>query len=234
MERTRLAPGVPVLRRADGSLQLGYDARHSVPIGGADPRPTPVSLLPEKPARHGYIKIMTFGPSGPALSTQARALVAGADQAQPGVRTDVLLVAGAGEPRRRLLDGAMSAGTAQVLVRFIEGSAYVGPFVLPGSTACLRCIDAAETDRDPSWPVLLEQYCAFSETVHGDGSDEVVEHSLAALALAWAVRDAQAFIAGRRPSTWSATLRLDPWLRDISARSWRPHPSCGCAWTMEV
>lgn len=234
MERTRLAPGVPVLRRADGSLQLGYDARHSVPLDPGGRLLAPESLLPAGPVRHGRIKVSTFGPVGPALAEQAQALVAAADQRQPGVRTDVLLLAGAGEPRRELLDPAMAAGTAHVLVRFIEGSAYVGPFVVPGVTACLRCIDASETDRDRSWPILLEQYCAFSAIERGDGSDEIVEHCLATLALSWAIRDAEAFIARRRPSTWSSTLRVDPWLRDIVAVTWRPHSACGCQWTMEA
>ena len=38
----------------------------------------------------------------------------------------------------------------------------IGPFVVPGETACLRCVDAHCTDADPSWPLLVRQYAAAS------------------------------------------------------------------------
>ncbi|QLQ10039.1 MAG: hypothetical protein HZY75_06155 [Nocardioidaceae bacterium] len=140
---------------------------------------------------------------------------------------------GAGEPQRLLIDDLMSRGTPHVVTRFIEGSALVGPFVVPGQTACLRCIDAAQTDRDTSWPLLVEQYARFSARDRGDGSAETIDPVLAQLACAWAVRDATSFICRRRPSTWSATIRIDAWLRDLATTSWSQHPACGCGWTME-
>jgi hypothetical protein len=36
-------------------------------------------------------------------------------------------------------------------------SAVVGPAVRPGETACLACLWAHETDRDPAWPTLASQ-----------------------------------------------------------------------------
>ena len=33
-----------------------------------------------------------------------------------------------------------------------EAIGIVGPLVIPGRTACLRCLDLTRTDRDPAWP----------------------------------------------------------------------------------
>ncbi len=38
-----------------------------------------------------------------------------------------------------------------------EAIGTVGPLVRPGTTACLRCLDLARTDRDPAWPLILAQ-----------------------------------------------------------------------------
>jgi bacteriocin biosynthesis cyclodehydratase domain-containing protein len=125
-------------------------------------------------------------------------------------------------------------GTPHVLVRLVEGYAVVGPFVAPGRTACLRCGDAAATDLDPSWPLLVEQYSSLSARDRRDGATEPVDPALAALAGAWALRDVASYLQGHRPSTWSTTLTLDPLLADVRTETWLRHPACGCTWTMET
>ena len=55
-----------------------------------------------------------------------------------------------------------ATGSPHLLVRLTEGRAVVGPFVVPGATACLRCLDAHCTDADPSWPLLVRQYATAS------------------------------------------------------------------------
>lgn len=42
-------------------------------------------------------------------------------------------------------------------VAFEPGQVTVGPLVVPGRTPCLACRDAADTDRDPAWPLLHAQ-----------------------------------------------------------------------------
>ena len=75
---------------------------------------------------------------------------------------DCGVLVGVGEPDRELLDAWTRAGTPYLLVRLTEGRAVVGPFVVPGTTACLRCLDAHHTDADPAWPLLVRQYAAAS------------------------------------------------------------------------
>src|SRR5699024_6158620 len=44
------------------------------------------------------------------------------------------------------------------LVAYVrETTGVVGPFVLPGRTACLRCLDLHRADRDPGWPRVTLQ-----------------------------------------------------------------------------
>lgn len=143
---------------------------------------------------------------------------------------DCGVLLGVGEPDRELLDPWTRAGTPHLLVRLTEGRAVVGPFVVPGTTACLRCVDAHCTDVDPAWPLLVRQYAAASSRVRADGAPEPVDPLLASLALAWAARDVASYVDGSRPSSWSATVTIHPPLSRLETRPWLRHPACSCTW----
>ena len=99
----------------------------------------------------------------------------------------------------------------------------------PGVTACLRCIDAHQSVRDPDHVAVTARYVRATARVRPDGVPDI-DPALAALALAWAARDVVAHLDGREPSTWSRTLVLsaEPARRD--EHEWRRHPQCGCCW----
>ena len=143
---------------------------------------------------------------------------------------DCAVLVGVGEPERDLVDEWTRAGTPYLLVRLTEGRAVVGPFVQPGSTACLRCVDAHCTDADPAWPLLVRQYAAASAHDRADGAPEPVDPLLASLALAWAASDLASYVDGGRPSSWSATVTVHPQLSRLETRGWLRHPGCGCSW----
>jgi bacteriocin biosynthesis cyclodehydratase domain-containing protein len=149
---------------------------------------------------------------------------------RPAAAAGCGVLLGVGEPDRSLLDGWTRDGTPYLLVRLTEGRAVIGPFVVPGKTACLRCVDAHCTDADPAWPLLVQQYASCSARDRADGAPEPVDPPLASLAVAWAVRDLVSYVDGARPSTWSATLTLDPRLTRLETRAWLRHPECGCSW----
>ena len=248
--RPLLAPGLHVLRRRDDRVQVGLHPATSVVLlddygahlrrlqrGEADPCDIPAEVRPllrQSPAMvKGRVSVLGFGhPSGRHLPARLSALVdaAGLTPARKG--GDLVLVAGVGEPPRELVDPLTQAGTPYLLLRFVEGYAVVGPFVLPGRTACLRCADAALADEDPSWPLLVEQYVRACTRDRDDGVGEPFDPVLADLACAWVVRDATSYLSGIRPSSWSSSLRLDPQLHEIETTPWLRHPSCGCSWTM--
>jgi bacteriocin biosynthesis cyclodehydratase domain-containing protein len=151
-----------------------------------------------------------------------------AGRPDPGDR--LVLLVGVGEPHRELLDPLLHEGTSHLLVRLAEGEAVIGPLVVPGRTACLRCLDAYRTEHDPSWPLLVEQYARAVRTDRADGVPEPVDAALAALALAWAARDLATYAEGGTPTTLASTIELGPRLETIETRRWSPHPRCGCSW----
>jgi hypothetical protein len=147
----------------------------------------------------------------------------------PSEPVHVLL--GVGEPRRDLTDPLMREAVPHLVVRLCEGRAVLGPFVLPGLTACLRCLDAHLADDDPSWPLLVEQYSSASRRDRADGVPEPVDATLAALAVAWASRELTTYAEGGTPPTLGRTLTLQARGDAVETRVWGHHPRCGCAWT---
>ena len=100
----------------------------------------------------------------------------------------------------------------------VPDAVRIGPFVVPGLTACLRCVRAG------------------SDGLRGSGRDGTrlapgpgVDPALLALALGWAARDVATWLGEGTPSTWSATVTVG---LDLSpeARTWQRHPHCGCSW----
>lgn len=128
---------------------------------------------------------------------------------------------------RESVDPLMAAGRPHLLVEAREGLVELGPFVLPGQTACLRCVDAHRGEADPRRSLVLEQYATAPPRI--DGVPEPVDPPVLAAALAWAVRDCLTFIDGFQPATWSRTVTFGPGMV-TDQREWLRHPHCGCAW----
>jgi hypothetical protein len=139
------------------------------------------------------------------------------------------LVLSIGEADRAMLDPLLRDNLTHLVVQLVEGSVVLGPLVVPGRTACLRCIDAHTALDDPQWPTLVARHAGARSDRH-DGVAEPVDTALATLAVAWAVRDLVSHIDGDRPATWSTTVRLAPALASITETQWLRHPACGCVW----
>lgn len=136
------------------------------------------------------------------------------------------LLVSPGEPPRETLDPWLREGVAHLLVT-TGPTARVGPLVVPGRTACLRCLDATLGETDPRRPLVVEQ---VARTAARQGPVPV-DPTLEAMALAWAVRELTRYLDGDRPLTWSASVDLDP-VAAPAVRQWRRHPHCGCAWDL--
>lgn len=119
-----------------------------------------------------------------------------------------------------------------------EGVAVVGPLVLPGRSSCLRCVQLRRADADPAWPKLAAQLAVAAPNA-GLACAQLAaalaaEQVLAALA-GWEVAGSEAARseaagseAASRPTTWGATLELDPVHGVLHRRCWPVHPRCGC------
>ena len=151
-----------------------------------------------------------------------------------GLRTsdgpfDSALLVTLGEPAREDSDDLLRAGTPHLFLACIDGFVRLGPFVVPGMTACLRCVDAHHTDADPRHPVVVRQLAGGTGPIRHDGVPEPVDPPVLAAALAWAARDLVTYADGGRPETWSATVRFGPGMRQTRSE-WLRHARCGCAW----
>jgi bacteriocin biosynthesis cyclodehydratase domain-containing protein len=169
------------------------------------------------------VVVQTAGEGAEDLAGQLRRLLhaGGAQAVGPGTAAPVAAVVASGEPRREDADAHLRDGRPHLVVSGGAAGVVVGPFVAPGLTACLRCLDAHRSEADPRRGLVLAQVAGRA----GGPADP----ALTTLAAAWAARDLLTLLAGIRPSTWSATVAVGADLRP-ERRSWRRHPWCGCAW----
>ncbi len=139
-----------------------------------------------------------------------------------GAPTVTLLVS-CGEPLRSRVDRLVRDDHPHLLLTLLPDGARLGPFVAPGLTACLRCLDAHVSEADPRRGLVLAQL--------EDGASRPVpcDPVLAPAAMALAVRELATYAEGDRPATWSATVELGAAM-EFPRREWARHPHCGCSW----
>lgn len=98
-----------------------------------------------------------------------------------------------------------------LLVDAREDRIDVGPWVLPGTGPCARCVEAATLDvGDPRRLAPPDP-------------------ALVTLAAGWVARDLRAWLRAEVPTTWATSWRLDHDPAPVP-RTWQRHPYCGCAW----
>jgi hypothetical protein len=129
------------------------------------------------------------------------------------------------DSHRRDLPAALSRDQVPHLAAAAgEAIGVVGPLVLPGRSACLRCMDLTRAERDPAWPLILAQLTGHA------AEPAACDAVLAAMVAAQAAAQALAFI-DRGPvaatvvgGTLELVLPAWQWRR----RTWHPHHECGC------
>ena len=254
-----LAPGLRVVTRGRDHLQVGLHPGRRVVL----PRTPAVervlqSLLERQgpggdPASQAVLERLhdahclderrpgTLGPVAVLGSWPRSGPVAGDLLAACGVpltrwpsRAAVVLVLAEGELDRDLLDPLLRRRTPHLAVRLVDGAAVLGPFVQPGVTACLRCLDAHASVTDPDHVAVTTRYLRATQRARADGRADLADPVLPTLALAWAVRDVLAHLGGRRPSTWSSTVHVGPDGAPPEVATWSPHPECGCCWAADA
>ncbi|MFF2301163.1 TOMM precursor leader peptide-binding protein [Streptomyces sp. NPDC058128] len=117
----------------------------------------------------------------------------------------------------------VTTGTPHLYAGVLEATGVVGPLVLPGGTACARCLQEERTDRESDWPRLLAQWRSGARHPL-PACDLGLATAVAGLAAAHAL----AFLDGDLPastgSRWEASLPLLEWREERL----RPHPACPC------
>jgi bacteriocin biosynthesis cyclodehydratase domain-containing protein len=185
-------------------------------------------------AVHGHDKVGTaiaslLTRSGIGHVTKADAVAAtGADEVRPRpapgarARPDLAVLTGHHPPELR--DTLLREQVPHLAASASEAIGVVGPLVIPGRSACLRCLDLARSDRDPAWPLILAQLA--NRPADSLGCDAPLAAAVAAQAAfqALALIDRAAYADAVTNGTLELVLPEWQWRR----RSWLPHPRCSC------
>ncbi|MGN6781524.1 MAG: hypothetical protein ACTHJH_08485, partial [Marmoricola sp.] len=156
-----LAAGARIVRRGRGTWQIGIDPGRRVILPGspgvdaeldalrigATASGTATDLsealdragLLARPRAH-RLRVIVRGALGPDDARLIDMTATRVDQDAPG------LLLSLGEPARELLDDWLREGRSHMVVRVVDGRIVIGPLVVPGRTACLRCIDCHLVD----------------------------------------------------------------------------------------
>ena len=132
-----------------------------------------------------------------------------------------VVVSDAAEADRLVAEDLVRMGQPHLIVRSGGDFVTVGPLVLPGRTACLRCTDLSRRDADTAWPVLLDQLTRLRLPA---------PPALSAWAASTTVTQALAFLRGGTPEAGGSTLELSQHDLVTRWRTWAVHPNCGCHW----
>jgi bacteriocin biosynthesis cyclodehydratase domain-containing protein len=114
---------------------------------------------------------------------------------------------------------------AHLAVTASEAIGIVGPLVVPGKTACLRCLDYVRAGNDPAWPLILAQI--RSRRPEPAACDAVLAAAVAAQAAAQALSAIETGPVVSAAANGTLELVLPDWR--WRRRTWRPHPDCPCA-----
>jgi bacteriocin biosynthesis cyclodehydratase domain-containing protein len=257
--RARLSPGLRVVRRGRDQLQVGlYDEQRvllprteeveqtlaAVLEGGPVSEVSAAAWVLERLERSGCVVWDRPPPSGrPTVAVLGGLEVPGLPHLDTllgacGVaittvdRARAVLVLSVGELDRDRLDPLILRRRDHLVVRLVDGGAVIGPFVAPGVTACLRCVDAHLSVRDPDHVAVTTRYVRATACSRSDGVPDL-DPALASVVLAWAVRDVVAHLTASEPSTWSRTVHLGRIPSRLTTQTWLRHPQCGCCWPDE-
>jgi bacteriocin biosynthesis cyclodehydratase domain-containing protein len=140
--------------------------------------------------------------------------------AADGGPADVVVLVDEHTARPVVADGLLADGVVHLSVVLRDTDALVGPLVVPGRSACLRCVDRWRTDADPGWPVTRE---ALSRGPRRP-VDAATVHAVTGLAALQVL----SHLDGAEPAALGASLELLLPEGRVRRRGWGPHPDCGC------
>ncbi|MDM7854185.1 thiamine biosynthesis protein ThiF [Cellulomonas alba] len=127
----------------------------------------------------------------------------------------------------------VAAGVVHLSVVEREGDVLVGPLVVPGDGACLRCLDLHRADADPQWsdvaPQLGTQVGAAAGVAPPTGFAAGSVLAVAAVSAGLAAAAVLAHLDGGRSPLRGVTYEVvAPYALPLR-REWAAHPSWGCA-----
>ncbi len=153
----------------------------------------------------------------------------------------LVVITDACEPAPEIIEPLSREDTPHLVAGLRGISGVVGPFVLPGASACTRCIDLTRASRDRGWlrrRMALSGRLGSAGPVPSPGAPLVPASTVVAeLVAALAASEVLDWVEGRTPSTVDATVdvvllteRLGPPQLPMRRQEWHRHAACGCGW----
>jgi bacteriocin biosynthesis cyclodehydratase domain-containing protein len=139
------------------------------------------------------------------------------------VRPDLVILVG-----NRAADQAAQLARdriAHLAVMAGEAIGIVGPLVVPGKSACLRCLDYVRAGNDPAWPLILAQ--VRRRRPEPAACDAVLTAAVAAQAAGQALTAIETAPIASAAANGTLELVLPDWR--WRRRTWSPHAACPCA-----
>ncbi|OKI10269.1 hypothetical protein A6A06_02780 [Streptomyces sp. CB02923] len=127
-------------------------------------------------------------------------------------------------PDPALCEPFLAAGIPHLFAGVVEGTAVVGPLVLPGGSSCAGCLELRRTDAEPAWPRLLAQWRSGRGAPAVPACDAALATTVAGLAAVQAL----AFLDGQLPPCTGARMEAALPCADWRTTRIAPHPECGC------
>jgi hypothetical protein len=149
---------------------------------------------------------------------------AGVATGETGRDVDLIVLAADTEPARSRADAALHTGLPHLWASIRDCVGLVGPFVLPGASACLRCSDAARADIDPAWPTLVDEATRTAAIV------PALDLPLVAAVAALVVHDVAVWASGLGPQTLGGIVEIPYGFGPVQRVAVDQHPQCGCGW----
>lgn len=209
-----LAGGIPDVAVESTACACGADAAEVQPFLDLL---APV-LRREKPSLHAHVQIVddAAAPRADHVAEGLRARGHDALVIYDGARASVpdvaVLVAAHAMPPRRTVPW-MNRDLPHLAVCLGSDTVEVGPLVFPGRSACVHCVHAHETDRDPAWPTLWAQRVSDPRPV----GPEILAYEAG-------LHAARLIEEGRVERTISFRAQTG----EFVSHQWRAHPACSC------
>lgn len=229
-------------RLREGGVVVDVDAPARLVRGveappGADPLREAAALVAEGPdtaqarwlaRRRAAVAVTGRGAAAAGLTALLRQ--AGVGTLDTGARcaeADLAVLTHDHEPPTDMVERLMRDDRPHLPAGTRGTDGVVGPFVLPGTTPCLRCVDLTRCQTDPGWAAVRDQLSSPDRTTHlSTAASGVAIHAVAALAAA----EVLARIEGRVPATVGATATISAQDPLPTLRRWPTQPACGCTW----
>nr|MBP1191389.1 bacteriocin biosynthesis cyclodehydratase domain-containing protein [Frigoribacterium sp. PvP032] len=149
-----------------------------------------------------------------------------ADDAADGARAHVGVVVGGLVPDPVVTSEWLRRDVPHVLVRVGDRSVRVGPVVVPGATACARCLHLHDGDDDRAWPAIAGQLAALPVAsppllVLRDAAVRTVRRVLS-------LTSTDGVGHGRGGVGPAEVVRIELDTLEVSSSVVQPHPDCGC------